>query len=290
MNPLGAAHGGVTTMTTLRNWLARGVGAGVLLASIPAYADQPRPWQLSHQTSASGLMDQLIVLHDYILLPLITIISLFVLALMGYCIFKFNAKANPTPSKTTHNTLIEVAWTVLPIMILVGIAIPSFKLLYAQNRPPSIDMTLKAVGNQWYWTYVYPDHGDFSFDANMIPSDQIDKSKGQVRLLSTDNEIVLPVGKNIRLLTTATDVIHAWTVPAFGVKVDAVPGRINEQWFNIQRPGKYFGQCSELCGIKHGFMPIEVRAVPEAEFNAWIAAKTKKAELDKADRKLAKLN
>jgi cytochrome c oxidase subunit II len=283
-------------MTTLRNslargrnWLSRGIGAGALLAALiplgPALADQPRPWQLSHQTSASGLMDQLIVLHDYVLLPLITIISLFVLALMAYCIFKFNAKAHPTPSKTTHNTLIEVAWTVIPIMILVGIAIPSFKLLYAQNRPPAIDMTLKAVGNQWYWTYVYPDHGDMSFDANMIPTDQL--KPGQPRLLATDNEIVLPVGKNIRLLTTATDVIHAWTVPAFGVKVDAVPGRINEQWFNIQRPGTYYGQCSELCGIRHGFMPIQVKAVTPAEFDAWV--KTKKAELGQGDTKFAKL-
>ena len=147
--------------------------------------------------------------------------------------------------------------------MLVVIAIPSFKLLYAQNRPPSIDMTLKAVGNQWYWTYVYPDHGDLSFDANLIPDDKIDKAKGEIRLLSTDNAVVLPIGKNIRLLTTATDVIHAWTVPAFGVKVDATPGRINEQWFNIREPGTYYGQCSELCGIRHGFMPIQVKAVPQ---------------------------
>jgi cytochrome c oxidase subunit II len=275
-------------MMMLRNWLSRGIGFATLAATPAAWADQPKPWQLSHQTSASGLMDDLIWLHDIILLPLITIISLFVLGLMAYCLYKFSAKSHPTPSRTTHNTLIEIAWTVLPIMILVGLAIPSFKLLYKQNRPPSIDMTLKAVGNQWYWTYVYPDHADMSFDANMIPSDKIDKSKGQVRLLSTDNEIVLPVGKNIRLLTTATDVIHAWTVPAFGVKVDAVPGKINEQWFNIQRPGTYYGQCSELCGIRHGFMPIQVKAVTPEEFDAWV--KTKKAELGVSDtNKLAKL-
>lgn len=275
-------------MMMLKNWLWRGLTTGAVLTATPALAQQAKPWQLSHQASASGLMDQLIALHDYILLPVITIISLFVLALMAICVFKYNAKANPTPSKTTHHTLLEVAWTVIPIMILVTMAIPSFKLLYAQNRPPSIDMTLKAVGNQWYWTYVYPDHGDMSFDANMIPSDKIDPSKGQVRLLSTDNEIVLPIGKNIRLLTTATDVIHAWTVPSFGVKVDAVPGRINEQWFNIQRPGTYYGQCSELCGIRHGFMPIQVRAVTPAEFDAWV--KTKKAELGTGDTKLATLN
>ena len=256
-----------------------------MLAAAPALAEFPRPWQLSHQTPATGLMEQLIFLHDIVLLPIITVISLFVLALMAVCVFKFNAKANPVPSKTTHHTLIEVAWTVLPVMILVTIAIPSFKLLYAQNRPPSIDMTLKAVGNQWYWTYVYPDFGDLEFSANMIPQDKIDKSKGQIRLLSTDNEVVLPVGKNIRLLTTATDVIHAWTVPAFGVKVDATPGKINEQWFNINHPGTYYGQCSELCGINHGFMPIQVRAVPQAEFDQWI--KTKKAELGQGETKLA---
>jgi cytochrome c oxidase subunit 2 len=274
-------------MMTLRNWLSRGIGAGLLAAPVPALAEYPRPWQLSHQVSGTGLMDQLIQMHDYVLLPIITVISLFVLGLMAVCIFRFNAKVHPTPSKTTHNTLIEIAWTIIPIMILVGIAIPSFKLLYAQNRPPSVDMTIKAVGNQWYWTYVYPDHGDLSFDANLIPDDKIDKSKGQIRLLSTDNDIVLPVGKNIRLLTTATDVIHAWTVPSFGVKVDAVPGRVNEQWFNIKRPGMYYGQCSELCGIRHGFMPIQVKAVTPAEFDQWI--KTKKAELGQSDTKLANL-
>ena len=269
------------------NWLRRGgaMAAAMLatLAAAPALADKPRPWEIGFQEPAGPIMVHLEWMHNYVLLPIITVISLFVLGLLAICIFRFNARANPTPSRTTHHTLIEVLWTVLPIMILVGIAIPSFKLLYLENRPPSVDMTLKAVGNQWYWTYVYPDFGDMTFDANLVPQEKL--KAGEPRLLTTDNEIVLPTGKNIRLLTTATDVIHSWAMPSFGVKIDAVPGRINEQWFNIDKPGMYYGQCSELCGIRHGFMPIMVRAVSPQEFDQWV--KTKKAELGQGGTRLA---
>jgi cytochrome c oxidase subunit 2 len=180
------------------------------------------------------------------------------LALLGYVIVRFRASNNPTPSKVTHNTAIEVIWTVVPVLILVVIAIPSFKLLYLQKVIPESEMTVKAIGLQWYWTYEYPDHGDITFDALMVAD--ADLQEGQPRLLETDNRLVLPVETNIRVLVTADDVIHAWAVPAFGVKIDAIPGRINETWVRIEREGTYYGQCSELCGINHGFMPIAVDA------------------------------
>ena len=219
--------------------------------------------------------------HNSILFPLITVISLFVLALLIWVAFRYRAGRNPVPSRTSHNTLIEIIWTLAPVVILVLIAVPSIGLLQAQFKPaPAGAVTLKAIGNQWYWSYQYPDNGGFEITANML------KEKNQVgagerartdadgpRLLATDNRIVLPVGVPIRLITTSQDVIHSWAVPAFWIKLDAVPGRLNETSFTIDRPGLYFGQCSELCGARHAFMPIAVEAVPPAQFAAWVRAK-----------------
>ena len=219
--------------------------------------------------------------HNAILFPLITVISLFVLALLIYVMIRYRRAANPVPSKTSHNTAIEIVWTLAPVLILVAIAVPSIGLLSAQFKPaPSGAVTLKAIGNQWYWSYQYPDHGGIEITANML------KEKNEVaagerfrtdadgpRLLATDNRIVLPVGVPIRLITTANDVIHSWAMPAFWIKLDAIPGRLNETSFTIEKPGLYFGQCSELCGARHAYMPIAVEAVPPAEFAAWVAAK-----------------
>jgi cytochrome c oxidase subunit 2 len=231
-----------------------------------ALAAQPEPWQLGFQPPTSPVMERIESFHD-LLLWIITLISIFVLVLLAYVCFRFRASGNAAPSRRTHNTLLEIAWTAIPVLILVVIAIPSFKLLYYQDVVPDAELTVKAVGHQWYWSYEYPDNGDFAFDAYMVADD--DLQAGQPRLLATDNALVLPVGTDIRLLVTATDVLHSWALPAFGVKMDAVPGRINETWFNIEAPGIYYGQCSELCGDFHGFMPIMIDAVSKDEFEAW---------------------
>lgn len=212
-----------------------------------------------------------------VLFVIIALITIFVLALLVYVMWRFSAKRNPVPSTRSHNALIEVLWTVVPILILVGIAIPSFKQLYFLGRiPTNIDMTIKATGRQWYWSYQYPDNGGFGFDAFMIPDDQIKKDQGQLRLLETDNIVVLPVDTNVRVIVTADDVIHSWAVPALGVKMDAVPGRINELWFRADRTGSFYGQCSELCGVNHGFMPIRIEIVSKEDFAKWVEdAKTK---------------
>jgi cytochrome c oxidase subunit 2 len=210
------------------------------------------------------------------------VITLFVMILLLIVIFRFNEKRNPVPSKTTHNTFIEIIWTVVPICILVVIAIPSFRLLYNQLDIPKPDLTIKAIGHQWYWSYEYPDNGNFTFDAHLVTADPKEaEEKHVVRLLDTDNEVVLPVGKNIRVQVTGADVIHSWTIPAFGIKHDGVPGRINESWFNIDKPGIYYGQCSELCGIQHAYMPIKVRAVTPEEFDAWV--KEAQSKFDKVE-------
>ena len=220
-------------------------------------------------------------MHDSILLPTITIISLFVLALLFWVAFRYRRAANPVPSKTSHNTFIEILWTLLPVVILVLIAVPSIGLLQAQFKPaPAGAVTLKAIGNQWYWTYQYPDHGGFEITANLLkekadvaPGERFRTAADGPRLLATDNRIVLPVGVPIRLITTANDVIHSWAVPAFWIKLDAIPGRLNETSFTIEKPGVYFGQCSELCGARHAYMPIAVEAVSPAQFAAWVRAK-----------------
>ena len=219
--------------------------------------------------------------HDAILVPVITVVSIFVLGLLFWVVYRFRRARNPVPSKTSHNTAIEILWTLAPVVILVLIAVPSIGLLQAQFKPaPSGAVTLKAIGNQWYWTYQYPDNGGFEITANML-KEKADVAAGErprtdadgPKLLATDNRIVLPVGVPIRLITTSNDVIHSWAVPAFWIKLDAIPGRLNETSFTIDKPGVYFGQCSELCGARHAFMPIAVEAVPPAQFAAWVRAK-----------------
>jgi cytochrome c oxidase subunit II len=200
---------------------------------------------------------------------LITIITLFVLGLLAIVVVKFNAKSNPIPSRTTHNTAIEVAWTLIPVLILVSIAVPSFRLLFLELDVPEADLTIKATGKQWYWSYAYPDNGKFEFDS-LIAQDK------QPRLLGVDNELVVPVNKVVRVQTTGSDVIHSFAVPAFGIKIDAIPGRLNETWFKATKTGMFYGQCSELCGRDHAFMPIAVRVVTDQEFAAWVEAAKKK--------------
>jgi cytochrome c oxidase subunit II len=230
----------------------------------------PKGFALQEQVTKNG--EFATWMHDIILMPIITLISLFVLGLLLWVIVRYRRAANPVPSKTSHNTLIEVIWTLVPVLILVGIAIPSIGLLARQYAPvPAGAVTIKAVGNQWFWTYQYPDHGGFELISNML-SDEEAARRGEPRLLAVDNRVVVPVGTPIRLLTTSNDVLHAWAIPAFWVKMDAVPGRINEVSFTVEKPGVYYGQCSELCGAKHGFMPIAVEAVPPAQFAQWVAS------------------
>jgi cytochrome c oxidase subunit II len=240
---------------------------------------QPTEWQLGLQQSATPVMDYVIWFHDY-LLYIISGIAGFVLLLLIVIMVRFNARANPTPSRTTHNTLLEVAWTIIPIFILMGIAVPSFKLLFLQLNLPPADMTVKATGKQWYWTYSYPDNGKIEFDSLMLKDGE--RKEGQPRLLAVDNEMVVPVNKSVRVITTGSDVIHAFAVPSFGIKIDAIPGRINETWFKATREGVYYGQCSELCGKDHAYMPIAVRVVSEQAFNAWVEEAKKKYARDDA--------
>ncbi len=234
-----------------------------------------QPWQLNFQPAHSPVMQRLWALHDY-LLVVITLVSLLVLALTLYIMLRFNRKANPVPSTTTHNTKLEIIWTTIPILILVSIAIPSVRNHYFMAQVPEASMTIKVTGYQWYWGYQYPDHGGFSFDSYML-SDADAKAKGEPRLLGVDNRLVVPVDTNVRVQLTAADVIHSWAVPSFGVKRDAVPGRLNETWFRAEEEGVYYGQCSELCGKGHGFMPVVVNVVSQEKFNAWVAEKQKAA-------------
>ena len=232
---------------------------------------QAVPWGLNLREPFSPFMAESVAFHNE-LLWLVSIISLFILALMVIIVLKYNAKSNPKPSKTTHNTFLEISWTAVPVLILVLMAIPSFKLLYKGDVVPEAHMTIKAIGHQWYWSYEYPDHGNFTYDAWLVQDEEDleDQSRLFTRLLTTDTRVVVPVGKIIRVQVTSTDVIHAWAVPSLGVKKDSVPGRLNETWFIADREGIFYGQCSELCGLNHGFMPIEVHAVSEEKFLEWI--------------------
>ena len=238
-----------------------------LLAYGQLVAEQPKDWQLGFQKSASKSMSDIVLFHDYMLLPIITAITVFVLFLVIYACIKFRATKNKIASQTSHNTTIEIVWTLVPCLILIIMAVPSFKVLYSQDKVPPADVTVKAIGYQWYWGYEYPDE-NIIFDSYMI--EDKDLKANQPRLLSVDNEVVVPVNKNIKVLITANDVLHAWALPSFGVKRDAVPGRINETWFKADRTGTFYGQCSELCGIKHAFMPITVRVVTEEEYKKWL--------------------
>jgi cytochrome c oxidase subunit 2 len=232
-----------------------------------AMAQAPVDWQLGLQRAATPVKQQMESFHD-LLMVIITAITIFVLGLLVYVAIRFRASANPVPSKTTHNTTIEVLWTVVPVIILVVIAVPSFRLLYFMEKAENPEMTIKATGYQWYWGYEYPDHGGLTFTANMLRDNEI--KPGMKRVLETDNRVVVPVNTTVRVYTTAADVLHAWAVPSFGVKKDAVPGRLNETWFRAEREGVYYGQCSEICGTNHGFMPIAVEVVSKAAFDAWV--------------------
>jgi cytochrome c oxidase subunit 2 len=230
-------------------------------------------WQMGYNESVTSVMDGIVHLHDRILLPIIVAISVFVLFLLLYSVIRFRASKNPTPSKTSHNTFIEILWTVIPCLILIVIAVPSFRLLYKQDVIPKADVTIKAIGYQWYWGYEYPDQ-NIAFEANMVETKNL--KPNQPRLLETDNHVVVPVNKVVKVLITANDVLHAWAVPSFGVKRDAVPGRVNETWFKAVKEGVYYGQCSELCGSRHAFMPITVRVVSEKQYNDWLNEAKKK--------------
>src|SRR3954454_3966161 len=272
-------------MKTQRSVLPKLFCAAVtwLLAG-PALA-APVPWEMNLQPAATPIAERVHSFHG-LLLWIITLISVFVLALLLYTCYRFSETRNPVPSRRSHNTLLEVVWTAVPVLILVIIAIPSFKLLYHMDVEPKTDMTIKATGHQWYWSYTYPDNGNFTFDSYMIAD--ADLQPDQLRLLETDNRLVVPAGVNIRIQTTAADVLHSWAVPQFGVKVDAVPGRLNQLWINVEQPGTYYGQCSELCGVNHGFMPITVQALSKPDFDAWVAeAQTKFARADQDELQVA---
>jgi cytochrome c oxidase subunit 2 len=269
--------------------LLSGAIAAPLLGIARAFAaegeieGQPREWQLGYQPPATPVMHQLEDFHNGILVPIIIAISIFVLLLLLWIMVRYNARANPVPSKVTHNVLIEVIWTIVPVMILAAIVVPSFKLLFAETKIPDPDLTIKATGHAWNWEYDYPDQGGINF-TSIITQDS-DLKPGEPRMLTTDHKVVVPVNKNVHVLVTGADVIHSWAIPAFGVKIDAIPGRLNETWFRAEREGVYYGECSELCGKDHAFMPIEIHVVSEELFKTWSAAAQK--DVDEAGKVLA---
>jgi cytochrome c oxidase subunit 2 len=252
-------------------------GAGLFLTLMlapAAWAEQPHDWQIGMVEGDTPVRDAVSSFHNE-LLVIITLITIFVMALIGYAMVKFRAKVHPVPTTTTHNTLLEVVWTAVPVLILVSIAIPSFKLLYYENRTEKADFTLKVTGHQWYWSYEYPDQGDFAFDSNVL-SEADDVKQGKPRLLGVDNPVVVPVGATVRVLITATDVIHSWYLPSAGVQEYAVIGHVNESWFEFEHPGTFYGQCNQICGVNHPFMPIEVDVVSKEDFQKWVDGAKKK--------------
>ncbi|CAH2600637.1 putative cytochrome c oxidase subunit 2 [Rhodovastum atsumiense] len=240
---------------------------GAFIAPADLFAAAPQPWQTGMQPPASPVQAGINSLHDLVLV-IITAITLLVAVLLAWVLFRYNARRHPTPSQTSHNTVLEVAWTVLPVLILVVIAIPSFRLIYFQDRTVQADLTVKVTGHQWYWEYTYPDNGGLNFSSYMVPDDQL--KPGQLRLLDVDNQVVVPVGKNVRILTTSADVIHSFYIPSLGVQRYAIPGRTIETWVRVDRPGVYYGECNQICGTNHSMMPIAVRGVPPAEFTSWL--------------------
>ncbi len=259
-----------------RAWALPGALAGFLAFSAPASAGtgQPSPWQIDFQTAVTPVMEAIHSFHAFLTI-LSALITLFVLVLLGICILRFNERANPVPSKTTHHTALEIVWTVIPAIILIAIFVPSLRILFEQLEIPKSDLTVKATGTaQWTWTYNYPDNGGFSFDSNMLQDNE--RKPGQPRLLAVDNEMVVPVNKVVRVQVTAEGIIHSFAMPSFGIKIDAIPGRLNETWFKATREGIFYGQCSELCGRNHAFMPIAIRVVSEQAFAAWVEEAKKK--------------
>jgi cytochrome c oxidase subunit 2 len=252
------------------------VGGASAAWATTAATGQPEPWQLGLQPGATPVMDDIVWFHDF-LLWVIGVIALFVLALLVIIVVRFNARANPVPSRTTHNTTIEVIWTVVPVLILVAVAVPSFRLLFYELKIPPAYLTVKATGKQWFWSYSYPDQ-KVEFDSLLVQDK--DLKPGQPRLLTVDNELVVPVNKVVRVLVTGADVIHSFSVPSFGIKIDAIPGRLNETWFKAEREGTYYGQCSQLCGRDHAFMPIAVHVVSQKDYDAWLVSAKKKFSAD----------
>ena len=248
------------------------VGLAVMLVGGTAFADKPQPWQLGMQAPATQITQRIYDFHNQ-LLVVITLITLFVFGLLAYIIVRFNHRAHPVPTRTSHNTLIEILWTVIPVVILVMIAIPSFRLMYYMDRVPDSKMTIKITGHQWYWEYNYPDNGNIGFNSNLVADK--DLKPGDQRLLEVDNPLVIPAKTNIRIQVAGTDVIHSWFVPSFGVQEYAVVGRLNEAWVNVNEPGTYYGECNQICGVNHAFMPIKVVVMNQADFDKWLAkAKT----------------
>lgn len=250
----------------------------LLLLGGTAYATGPTPWEIGLQPAASPVAERVDSFYS-LLFWITSAITVLVLALLLICAVRFRESRNPVPSKRSHNTLLEIAWTAIPVLILVIIAVPSFKLLYYKNTVPPSKLTIKVTGHQWYWSYAYPDNGNFSFNAMIVPDKDI--KKGEKRLLETDNRVFIPVKEVVRLQVTSGDVIHSWAMPSMGVKIDAIPGRLNEVWIEANKPGVYYGQCSRLCGINHAFMPIVIQAVSKADFDKWVKeAKQKFAQAD----------
>jgi cytochrome c oxidase subunit II len=271
----------------LRKLIGFGAALAGVLASGAALA-LPYDWETGFQPAASPVMERLEDFHHFVLV-IVTAVTLLVAALLVWVIIRYNHRANPVPSKVAHNTLLEVAWTLIPVIILVIIAIPSFKLLYYEADIPPPYLTITAIGHQWYWSYVYPQNGNLRYDS-VVLSDAADKKAHEPRLLGVDNPVVVPVNKVVEVDTTGADVIHSWAVPQFGVKMDAIPGRINKTWFKAIRTGTFYGECSELCGARHAYMPIEVKVVTLAQFNAWVAMAKKKfssADAPDANTRLA---
>ena len=272
---------GLATITKFLRNISGALGAlAVLAARAPAaLAEQAYDWQLGMQPAASAVRDRIDSLHHE-LLVIITGITIFVLGLLLWVMLRFNAKRNPTPAKITHNTVLEIAWTLVPVLILVAIAIPSFRLLYFMDKAEKAEMTLKVTGHQWYWSYEYPDNGNVNFESRIVVDEKTNEPAGNPRLLQTDNPVYLPVGTTIKILVSGTDVIHSWFIPAFGVQEYSVIGRVNESWVKIDREGTYYGQCNQICGLNHPFMPIEIHAVSKQEFAAWVEKQKKAAEKD----------
>jgi cytochrome c oxidase subunit 2 len=276
--PAGQAAGGAQPQQVSGSDSATGRPSDAAVAQSTAASAAAAEVGVGQPDGRYGLQDQFSPIgreaawfHNWILLPSITIISIFVLVLLLWVIVRYRRRANPTPSRTTHNTLLEVVWTLVPVLILVVIAVPSIKLLARQYSPPAADVTVKVIGNQWYWEYEYPDLG-VQFVSNVLTDEQA-RATNQPRLLAVDNRMVVPVGATVKLLITSNDVIHSWGVPAFWTKLDAVPGRVNETWFRAERPGIFYGVCYELCGARHPYMPIAVEVVSRAQFDAWVAAR-----------------
>ncbi len=265
------------SILSVRSFVAFAAVALVALFADAAFAQQPLPWQLGMQPPASPVKEFIGSFHN-MLLVIITLITVFVLALLLYTMVRFRAAANPNPSKTAHHTALEVVWTLVPILILIVIAVPSFRLLYFADKVQEAEMTLKVTGRQWYWNYEYPDQGGFQFDSYMVQ--ESDLKPGQPRLLEVDNRVVVPVGARVRVLIHGSDVIHSWFLPSLGVQKYAMPGRINETWMQVDRPGVYYGQCNQICGVNHAFMPVAIEAVDKATFDRWVEEAKKRFAQD----------